>query len=219
MMIFEGREIELLDCHKASVYSLSDMPIVDASVYRVGEEIRLVFEEDCYDELDAEVRVVFYDGFLGVVSTRSSLYSYRFERNEKYQVWYGACCTILEIERIQQRRVDCKVKIQVPFNVEPADGGGGLIPAVAADISAGGIGFFSMHRFYKGEVIQFQLALAERTLKLRAEILYSVEEENSTEDSSIRYGCRFVKIRMGEETAIRQYVYQRQRRQIRGDMI
>lgn len=215
---FEGRDIELLDCHKASVSSLRDMPIADADVYSVGEELRLVFEDDCYDELDAEVRIVFYDGLLGLVSTRCSLYGYRFERNERYQVLYGACCTILEIERIQQRRADCKVKIEVPFNVE-LQGEENPIPAVAADISAGGIGFFSFHRFQKGEVIRFSLTLGERRLNLKAEILYSVEDAAGAEDAAVRYGCRFVEQRMGAEASIRQYVYQRQRRQIRGGRI
>lgn len=217
-MIYEGREIELRDCTKASVFSLIGEPITEASVYSVGEELRLVFEDDCYDELDAEERVIFYDGYLGLVICRCSIYGYRFERNERYQVLYGACCTILEVERVQQRRVDCKVKIEVPFTIEREGGSEDPIPALAADISAGGIGFFSMYYLQKGEIIHFSLRLGGKKLDLTAEILYRVENMEE-KDKLMRYGCRFVKNRMGVENKIRQYVYQRQQRQIRGDII
>lgn len=215
MIMYDGREIQLAECHRASIYSLQDEPISEALVYFVGEELRLVFDDDCYDQLDAEERIVFYDGYLGLVTCRCTLYSYRFERNELYEVRYGACCTIIQVERIQQRRADCKVKLSVPFNID--HGGGEFIPAVAADISAGGIGFFSTHIFREGEKVRFSLILGDKSLDLVAEILYRVESREE-DNRELRYGCRFVNLRMGVEASIRQYVYQRQRKQRRGDI-
>lgn len=209
-MKYDGEEVSFENCRNASVFTLNHIAITDAEVYMIGEEIRLVFAEDCYDKLDAQMRVVFYDGELGVVSCCCNLYEYRFERNERGKVLYGSGCNILEIESIVQRRADYKVRIKVPFEImiKDNDEGGGMVPATAVDISAGGIGFCSTYPFSINERITFTLKLEHRML-LQAEILHK-DPANAEPGEEARYGCRFIGLKRGVEGALRQYAYRRQ---------
>lgn len=209
-MKYDGGEVALENCHNASIYTLNNIAVSEAEVYMVGEEIRLVFMEDCYDQLDAQVRVVFYDGELGVVNCRCTLYEYRFERNERGKVLYGAGCNILDVESVVQRRADYKVRIRVPFEIMIKDneGGSGTVTALAVDISAGGIGFRSTHSFAVNERITFTLKLEQRML-LQAEILHR-DPEGAEPGEEVRYGCRFVGLKRGVEGELRQFAYRRQ---------
>lgn len=210
-MTYEGVEVTLENCGNAGVFTLDGAPLSEAEVYMVGDEIRLVFAQDCYDSLDAQERVSFYDGELGVVNCRCSLYDYRFERkDEDGKNLYGSGCNILEVESIVQRRADYKARIKVPFEImiKNKGGGSGTVSALAVDISAGGIGFRSRHSFQKNEVITFTLKL-ERRMMLQAEVLHKTPED-AEPGEEVRYGCRFIGLNMGTEGAIRQYAYRRQ---------
>lgn len=210
-MTYEGVEVTLENCSNAGVFTLDGTPLSEVDVYMIGGEIRLVFEQDCYDRLDAEERVSFYDGELGVVNCRCSLYDYRFERKaEDGRILYGSGCNIIEVESIVQRRADYKARIKVPFEIVIRDrrGESGVVPALAVDISAGGIGFRSGNLFQKNEIITFTLKL-ERRMLLQAEILHKTPED-AKPGEEVRYGCRFVGLNMGSEVAIRQYAYRRQ---------
>lgn len=118
-------------------------------------------------------------------------------------------CEVLETLSKQQRREDLKVAVSVPVQVQFS---GRLWPGTIANISAGGVLLMSPLTAHKGDTLRFQFKEAGETIPLTAQVLRVELRPTQGGKLTYGYGCRFVDLKPGHESLLRNYVFQEERR-------
>lgn len=154
-------------------------------------------------------RVDFYDDVIGVVVTDSEV---RIRINPNYpeepERWIGEC-RIRNIDTIVQRHLDVRVNVElgVQFQTEDGDNFVGCI----RNISAGGIYVVTDAALPLGMRISFAYAFRHLERPYVVEVLWGQGEK----EGRFGYGCRFLDLTSGAESAVRNYVFSRLREQAR----
>ena len=153
---------------------------------------------------DTPVPVVFYDPLLGL--TRCSC------RLSAPVAQGDVCvyrCEVLETLSKQQRREDLKVAVSVPVQVRFRDR---LWPGTIANISAGGVLLMSPLNAHKGDMLYFLFNEMGENIPLTAQVLRVELRPSQNGKLTYGYGCRFVDLKPGHESLLRNYVFQEERR-------
>lgn len=118
-------------------------------------------------------------------------------------------CEVLEMLSKQQRREDLKVAVSVPVQVRFNDR---IWPGTIANISAGGVLLMSPLTARRGDTLTFNFNAGEDLIPLTAQVLRVELRPTQGGKLTYGYGCRFVDLKPGHESLLRNYVFQEERR-------
>lgn len=197
-------------CKKAEIlYPTAATPIQAAvSVGSIGGLLVTASREaEC--PLRTPVDIRFFDPFLGLVRCRCRLSSPLVSGTMR-----SYRCEVLEQLTQIQRREDIKISLSVVVEV---DCGGVRSPATIQNISAGGVYLLSSLAAAVGDRLSFNFTKTTPPILLNAEILRAELQVNQTGRSVYGYGCRFVDMGIHQESLLRSYVFQEERRLFHSD--
>ena len=192
-------------CKKAEIPAEKGRPAVRCTVGSISTGgLQLTLPRDFSTSSDVPVDVVFYDPLLGLTRCRCRLSA---------PVPKGDTCTyrceVLETLSKTQRREDLKVAVSVPIQVRFRDR---LWPATIANISAGGVLLMSPLNAHRGDTLTFNFGAAGEPIPLTAQVLRVELRPTQGGKLTYGYGCRFLDLKPGHESLLRNYVFQEERR-------
>ena len=192
-------------CKKAEIPAEKGRPAVRCTVGTISTGgLMLTLPRDFQTSSDVPIDVVFYDPLLGLTRCRCRLSA---------PVPKGDTCTyrceVLETLSKTQRREDLKVAVTVPIQVQFRDR---LWPATIANISAGGVLLVSSLPAHRGDLLTFQFNETGEPFPLTAQVLRVELRPTQNGRLTYGYGCRFVDLKPGHESPLRNYVFQEERR-------
>lgn len=197
-----------LHCKKAEILNPETNSAIQASV-STGAIGGLLVSVPRETELSLRgpVHIRFYDPVLGVVRCRCRLFSPLASGNMRVYR-----CKVLEQLARVQRREDVKVSMSVMVNV---DYEGMLYPSTIENISAGGVYLVSGLVASVGEQLTFVFPRTDPPATLTADILRAELRVNQNGRNTYGYGCRFVNLNVSQESLLRGYVFQEEKRSYR----
>ncbi len=210
----------LFDCKKASIYSLQNAFLCDASVSNIKEDsVTLTLKDSGADFLTSEVNVTFYDGAKGLVTYFCELSGYKEFMTAPNVFTSRVHCTLRKQLSTVQRRNDVKVPVNIPMRFSYSSGNEVEVNVTGTirNISAGGIFFTCHYAFLTGSIVEFSFSPRQdiAPILLKAEIL-RVQDMDSMQqsfrmdagDMDLRgYGCRFIDLSPHAEAQLRNYVF------------
>lgn len=210
----------LIECKKASIYSLQNVYLCDAAVSHIEEDsVTLTMVASSADFLTSEVNVTFYDAVRGLVTHFCALSNYK-EFNPAPNTWRSSVhCSIGEQISVLQRRDDIKVTVELPIRLSFTNDEDILIDVAATirNISAGGIFFTCRYPFHAGHEVVFLFSPRRdmEPLALKAEILRVQERQllremigpEADDETLLGFGCHFIEMSPHAEAQVRNYVY------------
>lgn len=192
-------------CKKAEIPAEKGRPAIRCTVGSVSTGgVLLALPRDFKCSYDTPVVVVFFDPLLGL--TRCSC------RLSAPVPQGDVCvyrCEVLETLSKQQRREDLKVTVSVPVQILFNDR---LWPGTIANISAGGVLLMSPLTARKGDMLRFQFNEMGESIPLTAQVLRVELRPTQKGKLTYGYGCRFIDLKPGHESLLRNYVFQEERR-------
>lgn len=192
-------------CKKAEILSPKAAAPIQASVSMGaigGLLVTAPREAEC--PLRTPVDIRFFDPILGVVRCRCRLSSPLVSGTMR-----SYRCEVLEQLAQIQRREDIKVSSSIMVEVECE---GLRCPAMIQNLSAGGVYLVTSLAASVGDQLSFQFSQTAPPVLLTAEILRSELQVNQNGRSAYGYGCRFVDMGVQQESLLRGYVFQEERR-------
>lgn len=196
---------DLKDCSRCAVYTPKGEKLLEARVVHSGQEVTIYFPSYSLSDKRLKTRVDFYDERQGLVMTLSEVL---VRRNPDYpempEPWL-ADVTILETKRVVQRQKDIRVKVDIETTFERAEGLG-VFRGTIQNISAGGVYVATRQPLQRGEHIFFSYIF--RTLERPFEL--EVIRIERPESGGYGYGCRFIGLTDGADSAIRGFAYKKQ---------
>ena len=169
-----------------------------------NDQIQLTIEKAFNVVLPARYEVTFYDGIFGIQKCDCELREGISGSSGSDSVY--AECQVLEILDIKQRRENVKVALEANIVVS-INKGEEWFEATIKNISAGGV-FFECDFWLEHERrVDFSLTTPDKTLPLTAKV---VRIEKLKERSG--YGCKFIELPNSIESALRNYVFDLQRK-------
>ena len=164
----------------------------------------LTLPRDVELPLRTPIEVTFYDPLLGVVRCRCSLFApIPAGEMRSYR------CEVLEQLSQTQRREDLKIslsaKVEVSYN-------GGHWPATIYNISASGVLLVSDLVAKSGEQLTFDFPKISPPISLVAEVLRVELRPARYGRVTYGYGCRFLNLTPQQESQLRSYIFQEERR-------
>lgn len=159
----------------------------------------------CKVETGNPVNINFLDPALGVVTCRCILTSPLTAGNKQYTVYR---CHVLKRLAQNQRREDIKIPLNLRLKITH-DSTGISVMAAARNISARGIYLIAPLSAKPKDLLTFHFHVDEGPIPLTAEIL---RVETTSEQGSLGFGCRFIKLSPRYESLLRSYVFKEERR-------
>lgn len=194
-----------LYCKKGEILDPKGGPSIQAAV-RTGSVggLMLTVPRGIELPLRTPVDIRLFDPILGVVRCRCVLSTPLVTKGMR-----TFRCAVLEQVAQLQRREDIKVSLSAGVDVTLD---GRHYPATIQNISAGGVFLVSTMVAMTGDQLTFTFPLTETPISLTAEILRVELRVGQTSRSTYGYGCRFVDLGVFQESQLRSYVYQEERR-------
>lgn len=108
----------------------------------------------------------------------------------------------------ETRREDVRTVTRIPltFHCDRI----GDFPGSIVDLSAGGIALETLEKLTYGDMVTFRYAFRTLERPFQVEVVHVRKKEDQKRENI--YGCKFVHLTNGGETAIRNYVFDRIRR-------
>jgi len=210
----------LNDCKKASIYSLQNAYLCDATVSNIKESsVVLTMQDTSADFLTSEVHITFYDGTRGLVTYACELSGYKEVMVAPGVFHSHVNCALRQQLSIVQRRNDVKVPVNIPMRFSYAGEKDVQVnvTGIIRNISAGGIFFTCQYSFLTGSIVEFDFSPRRdmAPLTLKAEILRMQDRDSLQADFLAEagevdlkgYGCRFIDISPHAEAQIRNFVF------------
>lgn len=159
---------------------------------------------------DDPIEIVFLDPIMGAVTCLVTLYAPLVTEGRTSRSYR---CKVLRKLSQNQRREDAKVPVSDVVTVR-LDGtnAGGEASATLRNISAGGVYLVTDLNANPGDLLLFTFNCNGQALPVAAKILRVEQEKKRRGRTMFGYGCRFVNLSVGFESALRSYVYQEERR-------
>lgn len=207
-------------CKKADILEKAGTLICQArvSVGRTGEIILVIPRSATYKSNSA-YPVVFYDPVLGRVTCRCRLSApLPLPGGELYSLR----CEVVEQLSQEQRRQDVKIPMNMTIMLHAAYQPGDPVrtselgtPATIGNLSAGGVYLRTALPLPKGRRVWFDLMVGKEKMTLSAKVVWM--ETTSPKPGQIQYGygCQFVNLLSRQESALRSFIFQEERRQRR----
>lgn len=193
----------LKDCSRCMVYTSQGLRLSEARVVHTKNSVTLFFEHYKLHDARFKARVDFFDDQVGLVV---SLCEIIIRRNPSFpetpEPWMAEC-KILDVKDVVQRQRDVRAKVylEVEFHSEKR----GSFYGTIKNLSAGGMYITTMQALDRNEIISFNYCF--RTLERRFEAVTLWAKR--VEGGRFGYGCRFVHLTKGGESAIREHVYKK----------
>jgi len=150
------------------------------------------------------VEVVFFDPVRGLVRCSCRLSA---------PVPEGDTCTyrceVLDFLSQKQRRADLKLALSIPVDVSF---GSSNWDATIDNISAGGVLLVSSFRAKKGDLLFFRFDKTDPPIDLTARVLRVELRPPRKGKLYFGYGCSFVDLKPTDESLLRGYIFQEERR-------
>ena len=207
-------------CKKADILEKAGTLICQArvSVGRTGEIILVIPRSATY-KFNSAYPVVFYDPVLGRVTCRCRLSApLPLPGGELYSLR----CEVVEQLSQEQRRQDVKIPMNMTIMLHAAYQPGDPVrtselgtPATIGHLSAGGGYLRTALPLPKGRRVWFDLMVGKEKMTLSAKVVWM--ETTSPKPGQIQYGygCQFVYLLSRQESALRSFLFQEERRQRR----
>lgn len=208
--------VTLSHCSKANILDRATKRIVKANVsFDSADRILITVPLTAAFSTGELVPVSFLDASLGVVRCLCRFSSPAASQDRRFCTYR---CQIKEEISREQRREDLKVPLEVLVAVTSSDSGE-TVPAIVRNLSAGGVYLVTGLVAQPGEQLSFTFRQKDISVSLTAEIL----RVEATVDASGRltrgYGCRFVQLSPYQESQLRGYVFQENKRQFSSKII
>lgn len=198
----------LKDCSKGRIYAPGENRFWACRVDYSEEKITLYIENYEGHGQQFGTRVDFFDDVVGVVVTDAEV---RIRKNPSYpeqpEYWIGDC-VIRNVDTIVQRHLDVRVNVDLSIQFQKEEGR--FFIGNIRNISAGGIYVVTKEPLSLGELVKFSYTFHNREYPYSARVLWGQGEK----DGFFGYGCRFVDMTNGEESAVRSYVFGKMREQV-----
>ena len=207
-------------CKKADILEKTGALICQArvSVGRSGEVILVIPRSATYKSNSA-YPVVFYDPVLGRVTCRCRLSApLALPGGELYSLR----CEIMEQLSQEQRRQDVKIPLNMTIMLHAAYQPGDPVrtselgtPATIGNISAGGVYLRTSLPLPKGRRVWFDILIGSEKMTLSAKVIWMETTSPKPGQILYGYGCQFVNLLSRQESALRSFIFQEERRQRR----
>jgi len=215
----EGRDSMFENCQKADILEKSGELLCRARV-KVGRggDILLIIPTAAAYKPNTIYHVIFYDPVSGLVTCRCRLsVSVKLPGGELCSLR----CQVQERLASSQRRQDVKVRVQINVMIHPTAQPGDTFrvpelgcPAIIEDISAGGVFLRAGLPLEAGRKLWFNLHLSGEDLTLSAQVLRVVRSGAQPGHGDLfGYGCKFFNLLSRQETLLRSFVFQEERKQ------
>lgn len=206
-------------CKKADILEKSGELLCKARV-KVGRsgDIMMIIPTAVWYKPNGMYHVIFYDPVSGLVTCKCRL-------SASVTLPGGELCSLrCEVQNrlaARQRRQDVKVPVQIPVMIRSNFLPGDVVqipemglPATIDNISAGGIYFHMGTALSVGRRVWFTMRQVGEEITLSAQIL-RVERLNIPQGHGemYGYGCKFINLLSRQETLLRSFVFQEERRQ------
>ncbi|WP_373263667.1 PilZ domain-containing protein [Hungatella hathewayi] len=194
----------LKECSECMVYAPDGSRLQKARVVHTNKEVFLYFNSYKMQDCRFKAMVDFYDWQVGLVQAGCDIV---IKRNPDFpnipEPWI-ADCKILRVVKVVQRQRDIRVKVNI--EIECSSDIHGKFHGTIGNLSAGGLYLVTTQPLMRHEPFLFKYKFRTMERELNAVVLWGKGEEKG----SYGYGCRFIKLRGGDEAAIREFVYQKQ---------
>jgi len=206
-------------CKKADILEKNGELLCRARV-QVGHtgNIMMVIPTAVSYRPNALYHVIFYDPVNGLVTCRCRLSaSVRLPGGELCSLR----CEVQERLATRQRRQDVKVPVQINVMIHPTVMPNDTFrvpelgcPAVIDNISAGGVYLRAGIPLEAGRRMWFSLRLGGEELTLSVQVLRGERSSfQAGQGETFGYGCKFVNLLTRQETLLRSFVFQEERKQ------
>lgn len=194
----------LKKCSSCLVYTAKGSRLSEAKVVHTGDQVTLYFPHYHMRDARFKAQVDFYDEFSGLIRAACELV---IHRNPKYpemvEPWM-ADCVIFSVNDVIQRQQDVRVKVNLELMFTLTDHGEFF--GTILNLSAGGMQILTKQPLDRNDKISFSYSF--KTLERRFEAI--VRWVKRVDGGQFRYGCQFINLTDGAESAIRKYVYKKQ---------
>lgn len=205
--------VKFSQCRKADILDRATKRMIKAAVsFGAMDSLLITVPQASALPTNEPVLISFLDAALGVVRCRCRLSAPLVSDNRSLCTYR---CQILEYLSQKQRREDLKI----PMNVNVAAtlvSSGDMAAATIRDISAGGAYLVTTLAAQVGEQLTFSFRQAGTAIPLTAEVLRA-EATVDQQNRLVRgYGCRFVHLSPQHEAQLRSYIFQEEKRRLKG---
>ena len=205
--------VTLSHCSKANILDRETKRIVKANVsFDSANRILITVPLTAAFSTGELVPVSFLDAALGVVRCLCRLSSPAASQDRRFCTYR---CQILEQLSQEQRREDLKISLNVNVTATLLSSGD-IAPAAIRDLSAGGVYLVTSLAAQVGEQLTFSFRPAGIAAPLTAEVLRA-EATVDQQNRLVRgYGCRFVHLSPQHEARLRSFIFQEEKRRLKG---
>lgn len=204
----------LSHCHKAEIFSPSDEFLCLAEVFMdKAEQLLVSVPHDFSYEAHPFYNIVFYDSISGLVRGQCTLDSPQSLSEERLSL----TCNVVEVMESQQRRQDLKIPLEIEVELSCVYLPSGAkvpprtFPAMTRNISAGGIYLIGEHPLAEDAQLRFEIKDAPKPLVLIAKLLRQEKLPLKKERPQYGYGCLFIELKPQTESALRNYIFRKER--------
>ena len=195
----------LRDCKKGMVHWPEGDRNIPVLVEKNGDEILLYFKGYKFQDTRFVSEIDFYDLQKGMIVTLAEVV---MRKNpafpESPYPWIGVC-DIREVLRIVQRQNDVRVSVamELPFvkEKEKDDEEELHFFGIIRNLSAGGIFMETNVPLKEDDIVRFHYRFDKMDRELKLVVVWIKADENG------RYGLRFLRMSLGEESEVRNHVF------------
>ena len=198
----------LRDCKKGMVHWPEGDRNIPVLVEKNGDEILLYFKGYKFQDTRFVSEIDFYDLQKGMIVTFAEVV---MRKNpafpESPYPWIGVC-DIREVLRIVQRQNDVRVSVamELPFvkEKEKDDEEELHFFGIIRNLSAGGIFMETNVPLKEDDIVRFHYRFDKMDRELKLVVVWIKADENGR----YGYGLRFLRMSLGEESEVRNHVFQ-----------
>ena len=198
----------LRDCKKGMVHWPEGDRNIPVLVEKNGDEILLYFKGYKFQDTRFVSEIDFYDLQKGMIGTLAEVV---MRKNpafpESPYPWIGVC-DIREVLRIVQRQNDVRVSVamELPFvkEKEKDDEEELHFFGIIRNLSAGGIFMETNVPLKEDDIVRFHYRFDKMDRELKLVVVWIKAGENGR----YGYGLRFLRMSLGEESEVRNHVFQ-----------
>ena len=202
------QEMVLRDCKKGMVHWPEGDRNIPVLVEKNGDEILLYFKGYKFQDTRFVSEIDFYDLQKGMIVTLAEVV---MRKNpafpESPYPWIGVC-DIREVLRIVQRQNDVRVSVamELPFvkEKEKDDEEELHFFGIIRNLSAGGIFMETNVPLKEDDIVRFHYRFDKMDRELKLVVVWIKAGENGR----YGYGLRFLRMSLGEESEVRNHVFQ-----------
>ncbi len=197
--------MKLKDCTRCLVFTTSGQKLDEARVSLDRGKVSLYLKSNPTNETKMKSRVNFFDDQLGLVRTVCSM---KLRANPNYpkdsEPWM-ADCKILEVMDVVQRQQD--VRVQVNLETTFCSQRHGFFRGTIENLSAGGMYLTTAQPLDRNETVEFEYKFRRELRRFQMSTLWV----KRLPSGRYGYGCQFHNLTDGAESAIREFVFKKQK--------